>query len=149
MKLSTAAIAISAAAAAAVSSVAAAPTSKAGKHASKMSSKAGKAGYLRAPSYSLSYSMSYNNNNNNIIIDTPYNYNINTSTETAESESGMKDCGPCTAGKSANCPDVAEYCEITATFDPTNSDDPIRFTCKVCTNGKCPTISIDNCIGGP
>eukprot|EP00984_Skeletonema_dohrnii_P024455 scaffold13573_cov99-Skeletonema_dohrnii-CCMP3373.AAC.2 len=98
--------------------------------------KAAKAGYLRANTYSMSvdtYSMS--------IDQTP------TETEPVHTPdpNPMKDCRPCSTGKTAGCPDIAGYCETTATFYPTRIDDPITLTCEVCTDEGCPTIAIANC----
>ena len=140
MKLSTATIAIYTAAAAAISSVAAhVPTSKASKQASKMGSKPGKAAkasYLRANTYSMSvdtYSMS-------IDLTPPVTEPVH-----IPDPNPMKDCRPCNTGKTAGCPDIAGYCETTATFYPTRIDDPITLTCEVCTDEGCPTIAIANC----
>mmetsp|Transcript_35737 Transcript_35737/g.73061 ORF Transcript_35737/g.73061 Transcript_35737/m.73061 type:complete len:163 (-) Transcript_35737:303-791(-) len=154
---STAAIAFSTFAA--VSSVAAhVPTSKASKQASKMGSKPGKAakaGYLRANTYSMSvdtYSMSIDltppvTEPVHIPDPNPIMSIDQTPTEPVHipAPNPFKDCGPCNRGLPAGCPDVADYCEITATFYPTRIDDPITLTCEVCTDEGCPTIAIANC----
>ena len=153
---STAAIAFSTFAA--VSSVAAhVPTSKASKQASKMCSKPGKAGYLRANTYSMSvdtYSMSVDTNGMSIPTEPVHIPDPNpimsidqTPTEPVHipAPNPFKDCGPCNRGLPAGCPDVADYCEITATFYPTRTDDPITLSCEVCTDEGCPTIAMADC----
>eukprot|EP00984_Skeletonema_dohrnii_P002285 scaffold795_cov94-Skeletonema_dohrnii-CCMP3373.AAC.13 len=123
MKLSTATIAIYAAAAA-VSSVAAVTTSKASK-----SPKASRAGSLRGGLATSAPS----------IDQTPPEL------EHIPDPTPMKDCRPCNTGKTAGCPDTDGYCETTATFYPTRTDDPITLTCEVCNDEGCPTIAIANC----
>eukprot|EP00985_Skeletonema_marinoi_P023636 scaffold15840_cov142-Skeletonema_marinoi.AAC.10 len=161
MKLSTATIVISTAAAAAISSVAAhVPTSKASKQASKMGSKPGKAAkasYLRANTYSMSvdtYSMSVDTSGMSIPTEPVHIPDPNpimsidqTPTEPVHipAPNPFKDCGPCNRRLPAGCPDVADYCEITATFYPTRIDDPITLTCEVCTDEGCPTIAMADC----
>jgi len=160
MKLSTATIAISAAAAANLSVAAHVPTSKASKQASKMGSKPGKAakaGYLRANAYSMSvdtYSMSVDTYGMSIPTEPVHIPDPNpimsidqTPTEPVHipAPNPFKDCGPCNRGLPAGCPDVADYCEITATFYPTRTDDPITLSCEVCTDEGCPTIAMADC----